>query len=223
MGEKLDSIIRKLKYVCALLISLVPFSLSKVLLYRILFGYRISLRAKIGFGTIISVSKAQIGKVRIERFNVFTGPFELCLADGASIGPRNKFNCGSWVVQGRFREYGYLKYFRMGAGAMITGDHYFDVVGGIELGNGSWIAGRSSQFWTHGTKIEDRSISIGSGCYIGSAVRFAPGTKVGNNCLVGLGSVVTKKFEGDNLMIAGMPAKVIKEDYKISGASSGPA
>ena len=96
---------------------------------------------------------------------------------------------------------------------MITSNHYFDVVGAFVLGNNSWIAGTGSQFWTHGAGVQERNITIGEHCYLGSAVRFAPGSSVGDNCIVGLGSVVTKKFNSNNAMIAGHPARIIRENY----------
>lgn len=42
-----------------------------------------------------------------------------------------------------------------------------------------------------------------------------PGVKLGNNTIVGAGSVVTKSFEGD-CIIAGNPAKKIKDIEKDS-------
>ena len=68
----------------------------------------------------------------------------------------------------------------------------------------------------------DRSVTIGSHCYIGSAVRFAPGSKVGNNCIITMGSVVTKKFCVDNALIRGVPAKVIRADYDWKSRSTLP-
>ena len=96
---------------------------------------------------------------------------------------------------------------------MITSNHYFDVAGTFVLGNNSWIAGIGSQFWTHGAGVQERNITIGERCYLGSAVRFAPGSSVGDNCIVGLGSVVTKEFNSNNAVIAGHPAKIIRENY----------
>ena len=51
-------------------------------------------------------------------------------------------------------------------------------------------------------------ISLGNNVVIGMNSILLPGSGTGNNCVVGAGSVVTKKF-GDNLVIAGNPAKVI--------------
>lgn len=100
---------------------------------------------------------------------------------------------------------------------MIIADHFFDVSGGIEIGEKTWIAGRGSQFWTHGTRVKDRPIRIGKGCYIGSAVLMAPGSVIGNHCLVAMGSVVVDKFPDERLLIGGCPAKTLRENYQISG------
>lgn len=55
----------------------------------------------------------------------------------------------------------------------------------------------------------EKDIQIGDNVWIGHAVQIMPGIKIGDNCIVGAGSIVTKSF-GDNLVIAGVPAKVIK-------------
>lgn len=51
-------------------------------------------------------------------------------------------------------------------------------------------------------------IIIGNNCMVGVNTIFLPGSGLGDNCIVGAGSVVTKKFE-DNSVIAGNPAKYI--------------
>lgn len=52
-------------------------------------------------------------------------------------------------------------------------------------------------------------ISIGNDVYIGIKSIILPGTKIGNRCIIGAGSVVKGEFP-DNSVIAGVPAKVIK-------------
>ena len=53
-------------------------------------------------------------------------------------------------------------------------------------------------------------VKIGRNCWIGEKVTILPGVTIGNNVIIGAGSVVTKSFE-DNTIIAGCPAKCIKK------------
>lgn len=52
-------------------------------------------------------------------------------------------------------------------------------------------------------------IRIGRNCFIGCNVLILKGSKIGDNCVVGAGAVVSGSFE-DNCVIAGNPAKIIK-------------
>jgi len=200
----------KLKLVLAALISIVPINALRVLGYRLL-GYKIS--GRIGFGTVIAVSEAHIEKCKIGAFNLFIGPMKVGIGQGASIGDRNTFSCGFWTTQEQNQAKNYARSLQVGANTLITSGHYFDVAGSFVLGDDSWIAGLGSQFWTHGAGVADRDIQIGRDCYIGSAVRFAPGSEIGNNVIIAMGSVVTKKFDVSKAMIGGVPATVLKEDY----------
>lgn len=201
-----------LKVATALLISLLPFNFLRVLAYRILLGYAIA-NSKIGFGTIVAVDKATIQKSRIGIFNLFIGPITVKIADGASIGNRNSFVCGYWVLRKENKDLIYARALDIGTDALITSSHYFDLAGTFKLGRRSWVAGVGSQFWTHGIGVHDRNIEIGEGCYLGSAVRFAPGSTIGNNVLVAMGSVVSGKIETNDALVGGIPAKVLKENY----------
>ncbi len=70
---------------------------------------------------------------------------------------------------------------------------------------------------THPVRAEERyngvelglPITIGDNCWIGGNSVINPGVSLGNNVVVGSGSVVTKSF-GDNVVIAGNPAKIIR-------------
>lgn len=100
---------------------------------------------------------------------------------------------------------------KIGVNVRIGNDHLFDCWSNITIGDNTWIAGRGSQFWTHGTSksVKDRSIVIGSDAYIGSGSLFAPGSGVADGCLVLLGSVVTTRFESQNCKIGGNPARLL--------------
>lgn len=52
-------------------------------------------------------------------------------------------------------------------------------------------------------------VTIGNDVWIGGSVTILPGVTLGDNVTVGAGSVVTHSF-GDNVVIAGNPARVIR-------------
>ncbi|AZG74776.1 sugar O-acetyltransferase [Shewanella livingstonensis] len=55
-----------------------------------------------------------------------------------------------------------------------------------------------------------KPVTIGHNCWIGGHATINPGVTLGNNVVVASGAVVTKSF-GDNVVIGGNPARVIKE------------
>ena len=81
--------------------------------------------------------------------------------------------------------------------------------------------GGAAQFVETGTE-HLYSPRIGDNVYIGPGAKIYGPVKIGNNCVIGANSVVTKSFEGDGLTIAGVPAKIIAEggsgDRVIKGA-----
>lgn len=58
--------------------------------------------------------------------------------------------------------------------------------------------------------IKKRPVKIGKRCFIGTNSIILKGSILGDNCVVGAGSVVSGVFP-DNCVIAGNPAKVIKQ------------
>ena len=55
-------------------------------------------------------------------------------------------------------------------------------------------------------------ISIGNNVWIARNTTILKDVRLGNNNIVGFGSVVTKSFETENCIIAGIPAKICKRD-----------
>jgi len=200
------------KVAIALLISILPFNILRVAGYRLFLGYHIT-ETRIGFGTILAVDEASIQKARIGMFNLLVGPMKIKIGVGASMGNRNSFTCGYWVKREEYKDSNYTRTLDIGEHTLITSSHYFDLAGAFKLGARSWIAGIGSQFWTHGAGVTERDVEIGKDCYLGSAVRFAPGSSIGNNVLVAMGSVVSGALKTDNALVGGVPAKMLKENY----------
>jgi len=57
---------------------------------------------------------------------------------------------------------------------------------------------------------DENTIEIGENCWIGDGVVILAGTIIGDNCVVGANSVVQGTFNS-NVLIAGLPAKILKE------------
>lgn len=181
-----------------------PTNTLRCFLYRVIFNYTID-KSKIGRGTIIDVIKAKLIECKIGRHNTLVGPMSIEIHKKASMGSGN-------MVQADSVELNNIRSFIMAKNSRIGRDHHIDIAASFSLDKNSCIAGIGSQFWTHGAGMQE-GIFIGENCYIGSAVRFKPGTSIGDNSIVGLGSVVTKKFNSKNVIIAGLPAKIIRENY----------
>ena len=94
-----------------------------------------------------------------------------------------------------------------GAGGVVIGDN---VIAGQYLS----IHPENHIFTDINTLIRNQSVTrkgilIGNNCWIGAKVTFLDGSRVGNNCVIAAGSVVNKEF-GDNLVIGGVPARILK-------------
>lgn len=89
--------------------------------------------------------------------------------------------------------------------------------GGIVIGDNTFL-GMNVTIATlnHGRSIEERGITypkpvhIGNDVWIGSSVTVVPGVSIGNNSIIGAGSVVTRNIPA-NSVYAGVPARLIRE------------
>lgn len=53
-------------------------------------------------------------------------------------------------------------------------------------------------------------IIIGNGCWLCANSTILAGVNIGDKCVVAAGAVVTNSFEGNKILVAGVPAKIIK-------------
>lgn len=55
-----------------------------------------------------------------------------------------------------------------------------------------------------------KPVNIGNDCWLGANVTVCPGVTIGDNCVIGAGSVITRDIPA-NSFAAGVPCKVIRE------------
>ncbi len=95
--------------------------------------------------------------------------------------------------------------------------NYYQAVGKIQIGRETYIAPdvglitANHDILDPDRHIPPENISIGEKCWIGMNSVILPGVILGDHTVVGAGSVVTKSFPEGYCVIAGNPAKVIKE------------
>ena len=61
-------------------------------------------------------------------------------------------------------------------------------------------------------KPDTNSIEIGNHVWVGLNSTILKNTKISDNSIVGAGTIINKKFEDENVIIAGVPAKIIKKN-----------
>lgn len=63
-----------------------------------------------------------------------------------------------------------------------------------------------------GQNIEQGSVpTIGDNCWIGPGAKIFGKIRIGNSVCIGANSVVNKSFDEDNITIAGIPARKVKD------------
>ena len=99
----------------------------------------------------------------------------------------------------------------------VSGGCYFTVFNGttLEIGEKTiWAFNVCIQTGNHDlydrSVYHTQSVKIGKNCWIGNSVTILAGVELGDNVTVGANSVVTKSFPS-NVVIGGVPAKIIKE------------
>ena len=195
-------------------------------IYRLFFGYKIGKRVRIGI-SIIDAGECRIDDdVQMGHFNVVTRVQKLTIKDHVRIGHLNIIRGGAEVSLGRYCEIIRMNeinsipdpdvvnkidpVFLLGDGSIVTTGHKIDFTDRVEIGRRVILGGRNSSLWTH-NRQRTLPITIGSLVYIGSEIRMAPGSAIPDRSIVGIGSVITAALAEQGKLIAGVPAKTIKE------------
>lgn len=97
----------------------------------------------------------------------------------------------------------------------VSGNCYIQAYNGLICGKnllfapGVKIITSGHDFKDINKPTKNDPVVIGDNVWIGANVVILPGIKIGNNCVIGAGAIVTKSFEDDGLILAGNPAKII--------------
>jgi acetyltransferase-like isoleucine patch superfamily enzyme len=206
-------------------VALLP-SFLKRSCYRLFFGYQIGKRVRIGLSIIDAKECSIADDVQIGNLNLIIRVKKLGIEDHVRIGHLNIIRGGDEVHLGRYSEIIRMNEinsiaepdvvnpidprFRLGAGSIVTTGHKIDFTDRVTIGRRSILGGRNSSLWTH-NRQQTRPIDIGSFAYVGSEIRMAPGGTLPSRCIVGIGSVITGELTAEGYLIAGVPAKPVKE------------
>lgn len=201
-------------------------SFLKRSLYRWFFRYKIGKGVRIGISIIDAAECSIEDNVTIGHFNIVTRVEKLTIQDHARIGHLNIIRGGSEVSLGRYSEIIRLNEinsipdpevvneidprFLLGDGSIVTTGHKIDFTDRVEIGRRVILGGRNSSLWTH-NRQRTMTITIGDLVYIGSEIRMAPGSAIPARSIVGIGSVITARLTEEGKLIAGVPAKTIKD------------
>lgn len=231
---------RKLRLAMLLLTAILPGPLKRCA-YRWIFGYQIGRNVRLGFA-LLDCNHLSIGDHSSISFGVlFLRCGDVRVGARVNVGPCNVFRGGETIDLGDYCQLLRLNtinaipdndcvnsprsIFTLGYGSVITAEHRIDFTDRVTIGRCTTIAGRNSSIWTHNRRAGS-PVVIGDFCFVGSEVRVAPGARIGDCCIVGLGAVVTRGDVEKNWLIGGVPARPVRqltaEDYELVFAKTRP-
>lgn len=85
---------------------------------------------------------------------------------------------------------------------------------GIHIGDNTWVLNGAMILAHDHCRGLKTDTNVGNDCVVGIRAIIMPGVKIGNQVVVGGGSVVTKNVPA-NCVVVGNPAKVIKEGISV--------
>ena len=194
-------------------------------LYRALFRYRIGRGVRIGL-VILDAGMVELGEgTEIGHLNLITRVGSFVTGRSVRIGSLNIIRGGQRVRLGDYAEVMRLNVLNaipdhdcttsptsrleIGRGAVVVSGHRIDFTDEVTIGQNVIIGGRNSSLWTH-NRQSTAPIAIGDFCYLGSEVRLAPGARLAERSILGLGSVLAGVIDTPGSLVGGVPARIIR-------------
>lgn len=168
-------------------------------------GVKISNKKNIQFGRNVTIDKL----TEIDGF----AKEQIILGDNVRIGAFSKLLSTSHLSK-------YGKGLKMGNNSGMGDYCHIGAAGGVEIGN-DVIMGSYISFHSENHNYQDQrklireqgvnsiGIKLGNNIWVGAKVTFLDGAIIGDNTVVAAGAVVKGEFP-DNVIIGGVPAKILK-------------
>jgi len=216
----------KLPFKTLVTIGILP-SFLKILIYRIK-GYKIGKNVSIGFGTVIIGEKVIIeNDVKIGLITIVRAK-EISIERYASIGSFTFIDTGKLrigedarineqvIIGGMQTPHSSLD---LGKRTIIMEYSFINTTMPIKIGDDTGIGGHCLLF-THGSWLSSLDgfpvtfapITIGNKVWLPWRIFIMPGVTIGDRVVVGANSMVSNNIPS-NVLIAGDPAKIIRENY----------
>lgn len=134
------------------------------------------------------------------------------------------FEAGNYLVMfkdveiGRGGCTGINSHVKIGNGCMLCEKVMINPSESVTIGNNVGI-GTEVHIWTHGSYLDIlngfpekfESVNIGNNVWLPDRITILPGVKIGNNVVVGIGTLINKDLP-DGVLAGGIPVKIIKEN-----------
>jgi len=207
---------RKLKLLILLVAVILPQSLKR-LVYNKVFGWDIDPTARIGLSFIQADNVKLAQNVRIGHFNTFRNLALLEVDDSASIGRSNHANALPKGNKKHFlEEHDRHPALKIGKSCGIVKGHAFDCCNTVEIGDFTILAGAGISFFTHSINItenkqETKPIKIGNYCMIGAHSVLTKGVVLPDYSILTANSTLHKIFKEEYSLYSGVPAVKVKD------------
>lgn len=203
---------KKIKYFFLFLVSILPMNKLRIFFLNSLFKYNIDYSSFISLFVIINCKKCEIKNSKIDLFNYIH--VEEVFLDNISIKKKNIFKGFKLLklknkikINNNNKIYGQYPLsknsnFIIEDDCLIGSNNFFDLSDNINIKNKCIIL-NFCQLWTHGfnyeRKIYTNQTSLINGVKLENCVTVIGNVKISNNCVIKIGSIVTKSIEGEGI------------------------
>ncbi len=201
-------------------------SFLKKFIYRIK-GYKIANDVSLSLGCVVIGKDVEIGKKSSIGFFTIIRARKIKIGRFVKIGAMSAIDTESFSIDddGRINEQVYIggtktpqSSLKMGKRTIIMQASYINPTMPISIGDDSGIGGHCLLF-THGSwnsilegyPVKFAPINIGKKVWLPWRVFIMPGVSIGDGVVVGADSMINKDIPA-NCLVAGSPAKIIKEN-----------